>query len=264
MKIVLLCGGLGTRLAEETSVRPKPMVEVGGKPMLWHIMKSFSRYGHTDFVLAAGYKSGYIKEYFTKYHLLGQDLRVNLKTGLVEVKKQMTEDWTVSILDTGKDSLTGGRLKRLEHEIRPSGTFMLTYGDGVANVDLDALLDFHRSHGKIATVTAVRPPARFGSMRFNEDSVTSFNEKSQTDSGWINGGFFVFEPEIFDYLEGDQTILERSPMERLVCDQQLMAFKHPDFWQCMDTLRDKQYLESLCDKGHMPWLEAVKKKEGVV
>jgi glucose-1-phosphate cytidylyltransferase len=255
MKVVLLCGGLGTRLAEETSVRPKPMVEIGGKPIMWHIMKSFSQYGLNDFVLAMGYKSEYIKEYFTKYHLMGEDLRVNLKTGQVELKKKVAEDWMITMLDTGKDSLTGGRLKRVESEVRPSGTFIMTYGDGVANVEIDALLEFHRSHGKIATVTAVRPPARFGSMAFNNDEVVSFNEKSQTDSGWINGGFFVFEPEIFDYLENDLTILERSPMERLVCDQQLMAYKHPGFWQCMDTLRDKQHLDSLCEKGHMPWLE---------
>jgi glucose-1-phosphate cytidylyltransferase len=263
MKVVLLCGGFGTRLAEETSVRPKPMVEVGGKPIMWHIMKSYSLHGIKDFVLAMGYKSEYIKEYFTKYHLLSGDLKIKLGTGEVKFENRESEDWSLSLIETGKDSLTGGRLKRLESEVRPSGTFMLTYGDGVCNVDIQALLDFHRSHGKIATVTAVRPPARFGGMSFNEDAVTSFSEKNQTDAGWINGGYFVFEPEIFDYLEDDKTILERAPMERLVCDQQLMAYKHPGFWQCMDTLRDKQYLEEICQKGYMPWLDKARKLEKI-
>lgn len=263
MKIVLLCGGLGTRLAEETSLRPKPMVEIGGKPIMWHIMKSYSLYGFNDFVLAMGYKAEYIKEYFTKYHLLSGDLQVKLSTGEVSFRDKKAEDWTISMINTGKDSLTGGRLKRLENEIRPTGTFMLTYGDGVCNVNIEELLKFHRAHGKLATVTAVRPPARFGAMSFNDNLVTSFNEKPQTDGGWINGGYFIFEPEIFDYLEDDQTILERSPMERLVCDQQLVAYKHPGFWQCMDTIRDKLYLEELCQKSYMPWLEKEKLAEEV-
>ena len=263
MKIVLLCGGLGTRLAEETAVRPKPMVEISGKPIMWHIMKSYSLYGFDDFVLAMGYKSEYIKEYFTKYHLLRGDLQVKLATGEVNFRERNLEDWTLSMIETGKDSLTGGRLKRLEKEIRPTGTFMLTYGDGVCDIDINKLLKFHRSHGRLATVTAVRPPARFGGMSFNDDLVTSFNEKPQTDGGWINGGYFIFEPGVFDYLEDDQTILERAPMENLVRDGQLMAYKHPGFWQCMDTIRDKQYLEELCHNNHMPWLEKQSETEEV-
>ena len=257
MKTVLLCGGLGTRLAEETSIRPKPMVEISGKPIMWHIMKSYAQYGFSDFVLAMGYKSDYIKEYFTKYHLLSGDLRIKLKSGHVQYEKSVVEDWTMDLIHTGDNSLTGGRLKRLESLLRPLGTFMLTYGDGVSDVDIEKLVQFHRSHGKIATVTAVRPAARFGAMKVSGDSVTSFNEKAQTDAGWINGGFFVFEPEIFDYLDSEQTILERAPMERLVRDEQLMAYRHDGFWQCMDTLRDKQNLEEMCRKGDMPWLNGL-------
>jgi glucose-1-phosphate cytidylyltransferase len=261
MKVVILCGGLGSRLAEETQIKPKPMVEIGGKPILWHIMKSYSQFGFEDFMLPLGYKAEIIKEYFLNYHALSGDLRVTLSTGGAHYINRATENWEVQMHNTGDDTLTGGRLKRLEPYLRSHGTFMLTYGDGVCDVDIKALLAFHKSHGKIATMTSVRPSARFGTMSFNNDQVTAFSEKSQTDSGWINGGFFVFEPEVFDYLNaGDQTILERAPLEALAQAGQLHAFKHDGFWQCMDTIRDKQYLESLCSQGEMPWLKAASQK----
>jgi glucose-1-phosphate cytidylyltransferase len=253
MKTVILCGGLGTRLSEETQVRPKPMVEIGGMPILWHIMRIFAHHGHQDFMLALGYKGEVIKDYFLNYHLRTSDLTVHLSTGKREYSRVQAEDWVVQMIDTGNASMTGGRLYRLADYLRPHGTFMLTYGDGVSNIDVSALLKFHRHHGKLATVTAVRPPARFGTMTFDGDRVSDFHEKPQTGEGWINGGFFVFESGVFDYLSGDDTVLEEAPLERLAGDGELMAYKHSDFWQCMDTLRDRDALEQTWRCGGAPW-----------
>lgn len=255
MKTVLLCGGLGTRLSEETQVKPKPMVEVGGKPMLWHVMKTYERYAYSDFILALGYKGEYIKDYFLNYHARQSDLTVNLGSGEVSYSNPTAENWTVSMIDTGASSMTGGRLLRLKRYLIDTGTFMLTYGDGVSNVDIDELLAFHKRHGKVATVTAVRPSARFGGMRIGEGNVLNFKEKPQSGEGWINGGFFVFEPAIFEYLEDDSTVLEQMPLERLVQDGQLMAHEHAGYWQCMDTVRDRDVLQDLWDKGSAPWME---------
>jgi glucose-1-phosphate cytidylyltransferase len=253
MKTVILCGGLGTRLAEETDVRPKPMVTVGGHPILWHILNLYGSYGFKNFALALGYKGEVIKEYFLNYYSLDSDLRIDLSSGKVEHLRPTMRNWQLELIDTGAASMTGGRLHRLETLIRPEGTFMLTYGDGVCDVDINRLVAFHRSHGKLATVTAVRPPARFGGMVFQGDCVSDFREKPQTGEGWINGGFFVFEPGVFDYLEGDATVLEGAPLEGLARDGQLMAFKHEGFWQCMDTVRDRQLLEGMWNDGHAPW-----------
>jgi glucose-1-phosphate cytidylyltransferase len=255
MKAVILCGGLGTRLSEETQVRPKPMVEVGGKPILWHIMRIYERANIRDFVLALGYKGEYLKDYFLNYHPRQSDITVHLKSGAVEYTNPTVEDWSVNLVDTGAQTQTGGRLLRLKHQLASQGTFMLTYGDGVSDVDLHALLKFHRSHGRHATVTAVRPPARFGDLRIDAGKVTSFAEKPQAGEGWINGGFFVFEPAVFDYIEGDETILERAPLEKLASDGQLMAYHHTGYWQSMDTLRDKTALEAVWASGNVPWLK---------
>jgi glucose-1-phosphate cytidylyltransferase len=255
MKVVILCGGLGTRLSEETQVRPKPMVEIGGRPILWHIMRIYERAGLRDFMLALGYKGEVIKDYFLNYHPRQSDITVHLKSGAVEYSNPTVEDWSVSLVDTGAATQTGGRLLRLKSRLRDQGTFMLTYGDGVADVDLRKLLEFHRGHGRLATVTAVRPPARFGDLRIEEGRVTSFAEKPQTGEGWINGGFFVFEPAVLDYIANDDTILERAPLENLARDSQLMAFHHTGYWQSMDTLRDKNALEQLWAAGSPPWLK---------
>jgi glucose-1-phosphate cytidylyltransferase len=254
MKTVILCGGFGTRLSEETHIRPKPMVEVGGKPILWHIMKLYAHYGFNDFSLALGYKGEHIKNYFLNYHPHNSDITIDLSTGKAAYENSSIEDWSVYLKDTGKESQTGGRLHRLQPQLEQGGTFMLTYGDGVANLDIEKLVKFHRSHGKIATVTSVRPPARFGTMTFDGDQVVNFSEKPQTGEGWINGGFFVFEPEIFKYLSGDQTILEREPLENLAKDRQLMAYKHEGFWHPMDMLRDRNFLHGLCEKDEAPWM----------
>ena len=252
MKVVILAGGLGTRLSEETIVKPKPMVEIGGKPMLWHIMNIYGAYGFNEFVVALGYKGEVIKEYFLNYYNFQSNLTISLKTGEVSASKNCYRDWTIHLIDTGINSMTGGRLHRLKDRLAGE-TFMLTYGDGVSNVDIKKLVDFHKSHGKIATVTAVKPSARFGGMKFNGDRVVEFTEKPQTGEGWINGGFFVFEPKVFDYLQGDDTILEGKPLENLAKDGQLTAYKHDGFWQCMDTLRDKQLLENLWANAKAPW-----------
>lgn len=252
MKTVLLAGGRGTRIAEESESRPKPMIEIGGKPILWHIMKGYAQHGVKDFVVACGYKGEMIKHYFLNFNLFHNDYRVNLLHGERELLNASDTDWDVSVIDTGLDTLTGGRLLRLKHWLS-DGTFMLTYGDGVSNVDIRALLAFHKAHGKTATMTAVRPPARFGALDIHAGQVMRFAEKPITESGWINGGFLVLEPAIFDYLEGDHSTLEREPLERLVADGQLMAFQHEGFWQPMDTLRDKQALEALWSEGRAPW-----------
>lgn len=253
MKVVILCGGLGTRLSEETQVRPKPMVDVGDRPILSHIMQVYSRHGFNEFVLALGYKGEVIKDYFLNYHARQSDLTIQLKSGKVEYTRPTAEDWTVTLVDTGQATQTGGRLLRLRPHVEPTGTFMLTYGDGVANINVKDLLAFHRSHGRLATVTAVRPPARFGDLCIENERVMQFEEKPQAGEGWINGGFFVFEPSVFDYLGDDSTILERSPLERLAADGQLMAYRHSGYWQSMDTLRDKHALEQLWASGNAPW-----------
>ncbi len=252
MKVIILAGGLGTRLAEETQVKPKPMIEVGGKPLLWHIMKHYAHHGFTEFSVALGYKGDVIKRYFLNYTLVSSNLTVDLGSGEIVRQQEVSEKWTVHLIDTGLHTVTGGRVKRLAALIGRE-TFMLTYGDGVSNVDLQGLLQFHRAHGKLATVTAVRPPARFGGLCFEQDQVVQFTEKPQIGEGWINGGYFVLEPEVFDYIQGDDTSFEREPLEGLVADGQLMAYRHPDFWQCMDTMRDHRLLETLWASGEAPW-----------
>jgi len=254
MKTVILCGGLGTRLAEETQIKPKPMVEIGGKPILWHIMKIYEKHSCNDFMLALGYKGEVIKDYFLNYHARQSNLNVNLKSGKVEYSKPTAEDWNVTLIDSGATTMTGGRLLRLKPELQSSGTFMLTYGDGVSNVDITALLEFHKSHGRIATVTAVRPPARFGNLCIEDNKVLRFEEKPQTGEGWINGGFFVFESRVFDFITDDTTVLEKGPLEQLAKQGELMTYHHPGYWQSMDTLRDKQALEEVWSKGEAPWM----------
>ena len=252
MKVVILAGGFGTRLAEETEVKPKPMVEIGGRPILWHIMKHYAYYGFRELFIALGYKGEVIKRYFLDYYTLNGSMTINLSNGGVQVYNKECEDWIVHLMDTGLHTLTGGRVKRLEPWLK-NETFMLTYGDGVSDIDLRDLLRFHRSHGRLATVTAVRPPARFGGLIFDGDLVAEFKEKPQIGEGWINGGFLVFAPGVFDYLEGDNTSLEADALERLAADGQLVAYRHEHFWQCMDTLRDVRLLESLWQSGKPPW-----------
>ena len=251
MKTAILAGGLGSRLAEETDVRPKPMVEVGGKPILWHIMKYYEGFGHEDFVVAAGYKGDFIKRWFVEYASFQRDVTVHFADGRVEAHDMAPLTWKVSVVDTGQGTATGGRIKRLREHLDEE-TFMLTWGDGVSDVDLGALLDFHRSHGKLCTLTAVRPPARFGHLELDGDRISEFSEKPQVGEGWINGAFFVCEPGIFDYISGDDTQFEREPLEGLARDGELMAFRHDGFWQCMDTIRDKKLLEELWEHG-APW-----------
>jgi glucose-1-phosphate cytidylyltransferase len=252
MKVGILAGGFGTRLSEETTLKPKPMVEIGGKPILWHIMKLYASFGFNEFVIALGYKGEIIKDYFLNYHLRSSSLTVKLRQGEVIVHDGDQEDWVVHLLDTGLQTNTGGRVRRIAQFIG-NEPFMLTYGDGVSNIDLHRLIGFHQSHGKLATVTAVRPPARFGMISFEGDHVTHFIEKPQVSEGWINGGFFVLEPGILDYTEGDMTIWEGDCMNQLVSEGQLVAYRHDSFWQCMDTLRDVKLLENLWDSGDAPW-----------
>lgn len=252
MKVILLAGGYGTRLSEETDVKPKPMVEIGGHPILWHIMNIYAAAGFNDFVIALGYKGEAIKQYFLNFHPHNSDLTVHLATGAVTYHSNKAPDWTVTLVDTGLSTQTGGRIKNLKSWLGKE-TFMLTYGDGVGNVDLRALLEFHRGHGKLVTVTAVRPPSRFGSLRFDRNLVTEFSEKPQTEGGWINGGFFVLEPGVFDYIGGDSVAWEGEPLSAIAANGQLMAFRHEGFWQAMDTLREKQLLQALWDSGKAPW-----------
>ncbi len=253
MQTVLLCGGLGTRLSEETHLVPKPMVPIGEHPILWHIMNLYEKHNYEDFVLALGFKSNVIKNYFLNFYPLNNNLKIDLKSGEVEYLHESHKSWNVTLLETGANTMTGGRLLRLKDQLK-NETFMLTYGDGVSNVNITELVKFHKSHGKIATFTAVRPPSRFGVIEFDGDRAVSFKEKPQTEDGWINGGFFVFGPEVFDYLENDETILERNPLQSLASQGELMAFKHTGFWQCMDTLRDKNYLNNIWNDGQAPWL----------
>jgi glucose-1-phosphate cytidylyltransferase len=252
MKVAILAGGLGSRLAEETEVKPKPMVEIGGRPILWHILKHYSHHGFNEFFIAVGYKGELIKRYFLDYHNLSGNMTLNLAEGNVETHSRKCEDWIIHLIDTGTETETGGRIKRLEPWLKDS-TFMATYGDGVSNLNIQGLLKFHRAHGKIATVTAVRPPSRFGGLIFNGDLVAEFTEKPQIGEGWINGGFLIFEPAVFDYLSGDESSLEVDALERLAVDKQLVAYRHEEFWQCMDTMRDMRLLQSLWQSGNAPW-----------
>ena len=253
MKVGILAGGHGTRLAEETEIKPKPMVEIGGRPILWHIMMHYSCFGHNEFVIALGYKGEVIKRYMVDYCSLHSNLTVNLKAGRVDLHDtDGIQDWTINLIDTGLNTMTGGRIKRLQPYMG-NETFMLTWGDGVSTVDLNRLLAFHRAHGRLITMTAVRPPARYGHMEFDGDRIREFTEKPQTAEGWINGAFFVAEPQVFDYIDGDDTQFEKEPLERLAADGELMAYKHDGFWQCMDTLRDKYVLEKLWESGQAPW-----------
>jgi glucose-1-phosphate cytidylyltransferase len=252
MKVGILAGGLGSRLAEETEVRPKPMVEIGGRPILWHIMKYYAHFDFNQFVVALGYKGEYIKKYMVDYCHLYNDVTVHQGQGRVEVHDGPRDDWTAELIDTGQKTQTGGRIRRLQPYMGDE-TFMLTWGDGVADIDLNALLAFHKAHGKLATLTAVRPTARFGRLELDGNQIAEFSEKPQTGEGWINGAFFVLEPGIFDYIAGDDTQWEKEPLEQLAKDGQLMAYLHDGFWQCMDTLREKHILQTMWDGGDAPW-----------
>jgi len=254
VKIVILAGGLGTRLSEYTDTIPKPMVTVGGRPIIWHIMHMYARFGHKDFYLALGYKSEVIKEYFLHYRNLNADFTIDLGNGDVNSHQTDEIDWKVTLVDTGLDSMTGGRIKRMQPLIG-NEPFLLTYGDGVADIDISALVDFHRSHGKMVTISAVHPAARFGELDMDEDRVICFQEKPQTAQGWINGGYFVIEPEFFDLIEGDSTALEKQPLEQVAKMGELMAYRHHGFWQCMDTKRDKDLLEDLWQSRNAFWVK---------
>ena len=251
MKVIILAGGFGTRLSEYTDAIPKPMAKIGDKPILWHIMKIFEHHALNDFVLALGYKNEIIKEYFSKYSLLNSDFSIDLKSGNMEMHQVQSEDWNVTLVDTGLETMTGGRIKRLKDFIG-NQTFMVTYGDGVGNIDIKNLIKFHKSHKRLATVTAVRPQARFGELEIVDDCVKSFKEKPQLDQGWINGGFFVLEPEVFDLISDDSVVFERQPLEELSSEENLMAYKHHGFWKCMDTKRDLEILNDLWNTNP-PW-----------
>jgi glucose-1-phosphate cytidylyltransferase len=252
VKVVILAGGRGTRISEETMTRPKPMVEIGGRPLLWHVISIYAGQGFRDIVIACGYRGEMIKDYFDGFHVRNSDYVIDLRDGSRTVINPSRLDWRVTLVDTGLDTMTGGRIRRLERVIGRE-PFMVTYGDGVGDVDIRALVAFHRGHGRLATVTAVRPQARFGALELDGDSVCEFSEKPQAGEGWINGGFFVFEPAVFDYIEGDDTALEREPLERLAQEGQLMAYRHHGFWQPMDTVRDRDLLEALWAEGRAPW-----------
>jgi glucose-1-phosphate cytidylyltransferase len=253
MKAVILAGGLGTRLSEETSTRPKPMVEIGGKPILWHIMKMYSQHGVNDFVICCGYKGYVIKEYFNNYFLHMSDITFDMRNNRMEVHQKRAEPWNITLVDTGDDSMTGGRLRRVAEYVREDDAFCFTYGDGVSDVDISASIEFHKSHGKAATLTATFPPGRFGALDIADTQVKRFMEKPKGDGGMINGGFFVLSPRVLDYLENDSTVWEQQPLQRLATSGELMAFEHHGFWQPMDTLRDKTYLEELWVAGNAPW-----------
>jgi glucose-1-phosphate cytidylyltransferase len=257
VKVIILAGGFGTRLSEYTESIPKPMVPIGGKPILWHIMKTYAHFGHSDFYLALGYKAEVIKEYFLHYRTLNADFTVDLETGLVSPHQLDKVDWKVTLVETGLHSMTGGRVKRMESYIG-SETCLLTYGDGVSNINMEQLIAFHNSHGKMVTVTAVHPGARFGEIEIEEEHVISFQEKPQTGQGWINGGYFVIEPEFFSLIQEDKTILEQEPLERAAQLGELMAFQHDGFWQCMDTKRDNDLLEKYWSEGNAPWMQTIK------
>jgi len=254
MKTIILAGGLGTRLSEETTIKPKPMVEIGEMPILWHIMKIYDSFGYNDFAIALGYKGYIIKEFFLNYKLHKSDMIVNLRSGELKFENDSSEDWLVGLHETGLNSMTGGRLYNLKKLFKPGDTFMVTYGDGVSDIDINKLVSFHKSHGKIATLSAVRPSARFGSIEMQEDGhIIEFKEKPQTGEGWINGGYFVFDYQIFEYLKDETSILEREPLENLAKDNQLLAYKHYGFWHCMDTIRDRDNLNEIWSKENAPW-----------
>lgn len=254
MKVAILAGGFGTRLAEETETKPKPMIEIGDRPILWHIIMYYHHFGFDDFIIALGYKGEIIKRFMVDYCSLYANLDINFKSGNVKTHGEPRPDWNVNLIDTGRTTNTGGRIKRLAPYIGNS-TFMLAYGDGLSDINLNALLDFHKGHGKLATLVAVRPPARFGHLELNGNEVTEFSEKLQTKEGWINGAFFVLEPEVVDYISGDDTQWEKEPLQQLAKDGQLMAYYHESFWQCMDTLRDKRVLENLWNTHNAPWVK---------
>jgi glucose-1-phosphate cytidylyltransferase len=253
MKAVIFAGGLGTRLSEETSLRPKPLVEVGGKPILWHIMKLYSHHGINDFIICCGYKGYLIKEYFANYFLHMSDVTFDMQTNSMEVHHQTAEPWRVTLIDTGDYTMTGGRLRRVGHYLKQEDSFCVTYGDGVADINISELVKFHHAHGLLATLTAVNPPGRFGALELQGNKVQRFSEKPKGDGGMVNGGFFVLSPKVLDYLEDDTTVWERGPMERLASEGQLSAFAHDGFWQPMDTMRDKTYLEQLWASASPPW-----------
>jgi glucose-1-phosphate cytidylyltransferase len=252
MKVIILAGGFGSRLSEYTETIPKPMVSVGGKPILWHIMRTYAHFGHKDFYLALGYKAEVIKDYFLHYRSLNADFTVNLATGDIESHQVDDTDWRVTMIHTGLESMTGGRIKRLKQFIG-NEPFLLTYGDGVADIDIEALINFHNSHGKMVTISAVHPGARFGELEIKDNQIISFKEKPQTRQGWINGGYFVIEPEFFDLISGDNTVLEQEPLEKVAAMGELMAFQHDGYWQCVDTKRDRDHLEELWQSGDAPW-----------
>src|SRR5688572_29229477 len=252
MKVVILAGGMGTRIAEETQTRPKPMIEIGGKPILWHIMKLYTAYGLTDFIICLGYKGYMIKEYFANYALHVSDVTFDLHTNQTSVHQSSAEPWRVTLVDTGEETMTGGRLKRVARYL-DGEDFCFTYGDGLSDVNIHELIRFHRQHKSLATVTAVQPPGRFGALKLHEDRITSFQEKPEGDGGWVNGGFFVLSPSVLEYIDDDATIWEQDPMQRLARDNEISAFLHRGFWQPMDTLRDKIYLENLWTSGRPPW-----------
>ncbi len=251
MKVILLAGGFGTRLTEYTEILPKPMIKIGGRPILWHIMRTYASFGHKDFYVALGYKAEIFKEYFLNYRALNSDFTIDLSTGIITPRQVDEVDWRITLVNTGTETMTGGRAKQLQSLVG-NETCMLTYGDGVADIDINALLDFHKSHGKMITMTAVRPAARFGELELDENRVVNFEEKPQLHNGWINGGYFIIEPSFFDLISGDTTMLEREPLERAANLGELMAYRHEGFWQCMDTKRDHELLESLWLKG-APW-----------
>ncbi len=254
MKAVILAGGMGTRLSEETVLRPKPMVEIGGKPMLWHIMKIYAAHGIKEFIIGLGYKGEMIKEYFLNFYAFNKDISVDLESGKTTIHDgKQHEDWKVHLVDTGLHTQTGGRLKQLKKWIGENEPFLFTYGDGVSDVDIQATIKFHRSHGKLATVTSVLPPSRFGRLVFNHDHIVDFKEKPHGEEGWINGGFYVLEPKAIEYIKGDETVWERDPILQLTRDNQLMGYRHDRFWSCMDTLKEKNYLEELWQSSKAPW-----------
>ena len=253
MKAVILAGGFGTRISEETDLKPKPMIDLGGKPILWHILKTYSHHGINDFVICCGYKSYVIKEYFANYFLHMSDVTIDMKENSMEVHNKRVEPWKITLIDTGEDSMTGGRIKRISEHVSEEEVFFLTYGDGLSDIDITKSLEFHKEHGKLATVTAMYPPGRFGALEIKESKVTNFNEKPKGDGGKVSAGFFVLSPKILSYIEGDQTIWEQEPLNNLSKDGQLMAYEHQGFFQPMDTLRDKQLLQDLWDTGSAPW-----------
>ncbi len=253
MKAVILAGGFGTRISEETDLKPKPMIDLGGKPILWHILKTYSHHGINDFVICCGYKSYVIKEYFANYFLHMSDVTIDMKENSMEVHNKRVEPWKITLVDTGEDSMTGGRIKRISEHVSEEEVFFLTYGDGLSDIDITKSLEFHKEHGKLATVTAMYPPGRFGALEIKESKVTNFNEKPKGDGGKVSAGFFVLSPKVLSYIEGDQTIWEQEPLNNLSKDGQLMAYEHQGFFQPMDTLRDKQLLQDLWDTGSAPW-----------